>query len=247
MCLDTDSSNANLGCMQGTRVVLYARVSTEDQGENGASLDAQRAKLAAYAALHDLVTVDVVSEVASAKTLARPGLARALDMLESGDADAIAVTKLDRLTRRMLDLSTLVDRYFERRFSLLSVNDNIDTRSATGRMMVNMIGMLAQWERETIAERTKSALAHMRSNGVAMGAAPLGQRYSAPDESGRRTLVEDELEAIALARIQELHTQGMQPTAIARVMNERGFVTKRGKDWHTTTVRRILKRTWHGS
>ncbi len=90
-----------------TRVVGYARVSTEDQAREGVSLAAQRAKLEAYATALDLELVAVREDAGvSAKTLDRPGLRAALEDLRAGRADALLVPKLDRLTRSVRDLGT---------------------------------------------------------------------------------------------------------------------------------------------
>src|SRR6266699_329103 len=124
-----------------------------------------------YAALYDIALVDIVVDAAfSAKTLDRPGLQRALGMLRKGQASALLVAKLDRLTRSLNDLGTLVEEYFSSdRITLLSVADNIDTRTAAGRLVLNVLGSVAQWERETIGERTAEVLAHKRSKGEKLG------------------------------------------------------------------------------
>src|SRR5690606_6196856 len=97
--------------MSRTRTVAYLRVSTDKQADKGVSLDAQGAKVAAYAELYDLDVVEVIVDAGvSAKTLDRPGLGKALAMLRSGKADALLVCKLDRLTRSVRDLGELVDR-----------------------------------------------------------------------------------------------------------------------------------------
>src|SRR5437773_1253415 len=101
------------GTAEATRTVGYVRVSLEKQADGGLSLEAQEARLRAYADLYGLNLVSVVSDAgASAKTLERPGLATALTMLETRQADALLVAKLDRLTRSVKDLGTLVDGYF---------------------------------------------------------------------------------------------------------------------------------------
>ena len=120
------------------RVVGYLRVSSESQATEGVSLDAQRTKLAAYCHALDLELVALeADEGVSAKTLRRPGLQRALAALEEGRADAVLVTKLDRLTRSVRDLGDLVERFFaSERWSLLSVGDSIDTKTAAGRQCI---------------------------------------------------------------------------------------------------------------
>jgi len=162
-----------------TRVVGYVRVSTEQQASEGVSLDAQRTKLSAYATALDLELVAVFEDAGlSAKSLQRPGLAAALALLDAGGADGIVVTKLDRLTRSVRDLGDLVDRYFSDRFSLLSVNDAIDTRTAAGRLVLHVLAAVSQWEREATAERTRDALGQLRWSGVTLGGEGLGWRRS---------------------------------------------------------------------
>ena len=139
-----------------TRTIAYLRVSTDKQADRGVSLEAQRAKIDAYAALFDLELVAIeVDAGVSAKTLARPALDRALAMLRAGKADALLVVKLDRLTRSVRDLCDLVDRYFrDGKLALLSVGEQVDTRTAAGRMVLNMLTVIGQWEREANGERT---------------------------------------------------------------------------------------------
>jgi len=151
------------------RVVCYCRVSTADQADGGISLEAQVAKMQAYAALYDLTIVEVVTDAGeSAKSLNRPGLQAALGMLKAGKADGLLIVKLDRLTRSIADWQDLIDAYFGERGGkqLLSVNDSIDTRTAAGRLVLNVLITVAQWERETIGERTKEALRHKICHGA---------------------------------------------------------------------------------
>ena len=110
------------------------------------SLDAQRAKVAAYASLYDLELTEVIVDAGqSAKTLDRPGLQRALAMLKSGNADALLVVKLDRLTRSVRDLGALVESYFAPgKAALLSVGEQIDTRSAAGRLVLNVLASVSR-------------------------------------------------------------------------------------------------------
>jgi site-specific DNA recombinase len=132
------------------------------------SLDAQRAKLKAYAEIYELDLVEVVVDAGqSAKSLDRPGLQRALGMLKAGQAEPLLVVKLDRLTRSVVDLGTLVERYFAPgKVALLSVGEQIDTRSAAGRLVLNVLASVSQWEREAIGERTATAMQYKARGGV---------------------------------------------------------------------------------
>ncbi len=228
-----------------TRVIGYVRVSSKEQADEGVSLAAQRAKLRAYATAMDLDLVGIEEDAGlSAKTLAgRVGLERALAQLDAGAADGILVAKLDRLTRSVRDLGDLVERYFASRWSLLSVSDSIDTRTAAGRLVLNVLTSVAQWEREATAERTRDALAHLKAEGVLIGGAPLGLRRTGEvDREGRRVVVEDPSEMAAVMRIRELRTAGRSLREIARVLRSEQHPTKRGGSWVAATVGRVLAR-----
>jgi DNA invertase Pin-like site-specific DNA recombinase len=229
----------------GTRVVGYVRVSSREQVDEGVSLAAQRAKLQAYALAMDLELVGIEEDAGlSAKTLSgRVGLGRALARLEAGGADGILVAKLDRLTRSVRDLGDLVDRYFSSKWSLLSVSDSIDTRTAGGRLVLNVLTSVAQWEREATAERTRDALSHLKSEGVLIGGEPLGVRRTGEiDRDGRRVVVEDELEMAAVRRMLHLRSGGSSLRSIARALRDEGHPTKRGGSWAAATVGRVLAR-----
>lgn len=228
-----------------TKAIGYIRVSTEGQADGGVSLDAQRAKLEAYAALYGLDLVEVIVDAGvSAKTLARPGLARALDLIDSGAADAILVAKLDRLTRSVRDLGDLVERYFAPgKAALLSVAENIDTRSAGGRLVLNVLASVAQWEREAIGERTSDALAQVKAEGVKLGGSALGWiRSTEADANGRRVVSSVIEEGETVARIQALRAEGRTLRQIADALALEGRQTKRGGKWAPETVRKVLAR-----
>jgi site-specific DNA recombinase len=228
-----------------TKVVGYIRVSSREQAEDGISLAAQRARIEAFAVAMDLELIGIQEDAGiSAKTVAgRPGLLRALGLLEVGQADGILVAKLDRLTRSVRDLGDLVDRYFANRWSLLSVSDSIDTRTAAGRLVLNVLTSVAQWEREATGERTRDALAHLKSEGVLVGGVPLGVRRTGEiDADGRRVVVEDEAETAAVRRMVEMRGVGRSLRQIAEILRTENHRTKRGGRWEATTVRRALAR-----
>lgn len=230
-----------------TRVVGYVRVSTERQVDEGFSLDVQRQKLKSHCAAQDLELVAIeADEGASAKTLDRPGLHRALAMLTEGRADALLVPTLDRLTRRVVDLGHLIETYFAAgRWSLLAVKDHIDTRSAGGRMVLFLIMTVAQWERETIGERTRTAMEFLRTEGVSVGRAPLGCSYALEgvNAQGRRVLQTVDEEAVTVARIRALRAEGLSYARIAAQIAAEGRSTKLGGRWHANTVRLVCLRS----
>lgn len=222
----------------GTRTVAYLRVSTDKQADKGLSLESQREKVRAYAELYDLELVEIVTDPgASAKTLDRPGLNRAVGLLESGKADALLVVKLDRLTRSVRDLGHLVERYFQAgTYALLSVSEQIDTRSAAGRLILNVLASVSQWEREAIGERTSAAMQYKASQGeYTGGGAPYGYR----NWNGRLVVDPDEQRAVALAT--DLREQGLSFRAIAAELDAQGYRTRTGKPFAAIQVSRMLK------
>lgn len=224
------------------RVIGYARVSTTEQATGGVSLDAQVAKIKAYCELFGLKAVEVIVDAGeSAKSLKRPGLQRALAMLKRKDAEGMVVCKLDRLSRSVLDWNTLIDGYFGEKAGkqLFSVNDSIDTRTAAGRLVLNVLMSVAQWEREAIGERTRDALRHKRRCGQRVGKVPYG--WALADDGSTLVSVPAEQDAIGLIR--NLRSEKLTLRHIAGELTAQGIPTKEGNSrWTHTAVARILDR-----
>lgn len=221
-----------------TKTVAYLRVSTDKQADKGLSLDAQRVKVAAYAELYDLEIVEVVVDAGvSAKTLDRPGLSRALTMLRTGKAEALLVVKLDRLTRSVRDLGDLVETYFApSKSALLSVSEQIDTRSAAGRLVLNVLAAVSQWEREAIGERTAEVMQFKAANGEFTGGeVPYGYQLA---DRGR--LAFNEGEQLVLVQARALRSAGLSLRAVAATLSAHGFMARNGKTFAATQVLRMV-------
>jgi site-specific DNA recombinase len=223
-------------------VVGYVRVSSEEQAKEGVSVDAQIAKIKAYCLLYELTLVDVVVDAGiSAKTLKRPGLTAVLASLKGKKADGVVVTKLDRLSRAVKDWNTLIDGYFGEKAGkqLFSVGDQIDTRTAAGRLVLNVLMSVAQWEREVIAERTSDALQFKKSKGERVGAVPFG--YDLADDDVNLIPNNKEQEVILL--IQRLRAEKYSLRDIAEELTRQGIATKEGNNsWGHQAVAKILAR-----
>ncbi len=216
--------------------MAYIRCSTEKQADHGITLEAQREKVALYAKLHDLELVDVIEDAGqSAKSLDRHGLQRALTMLRRGEAAGLLVTKLDRLTRSLRDLDTLIADYFNTSV-LMSTCESIDTRTATGRIVLNMLTTVAQWERETISERTKAAADHKRAKGERFGKVAYGQSVA---EDGK-TLVPNVQEQEVIGVAQRLHKSGASLRQIAAELDRLGYRNRTGQSFLPTQINRML-------
>ena len=229
-----------------TRVFGYVRISPRP--EPGLSVENQIEKIRAQCIVADLELVDVfVDRLKSAKDLDRPALQQALMGMRVGEADGLLIVKLDRLTRSVRDIGSLLEDYFSEKHSLHCIEFAVDTRSASGRMVLNVMITMAQWERETIVERTKDALAYRKKLGVKLGTIAYGSRRVRTTEGERCEVQVDAGEAMALARIAELSASGLGVRAIADKLNADGVATRQGgkrtaAKWHATQVQRVLSR-----
>lgn len=223
-------------------VIGYIRVSTEEQSKEGVSVDSQIAKIKSYCLLYDLNLVDVVVDAGfSAKSLKRPGLTTVLAALKAKKADGVVVTKLDRLSRAVKDWNTLIDGYFGEKAGkqLCSVGDQVDTRTAGGRLVLNMLMSVAQWEREVIAERTSESLQFKKSKGERVGAVPFG--HDLADDGVN--LVANAQEQAVITEIHRLKSEGHSLRQVAEELTRQGIATKEGNtSWGHQAVARILAR-----
>ncbi len=220
-----------------TKTIAYLRVSTDKQVDAGVSLEAQQDKAKAYASLYDLTLVEIIIDAGeSAKTLDRPGLQRALAMLKSGKADALLVVKLDRLTRSVGDLGALIETYFAPgKAALMSVSEQIDTRSAAGRLVLNILASVSQWERETIGERTRDAMRHKQAQGEYIGGhAPYGCRLV------DGVLISEPTEQDVIRQAKELRDSGLSLAAVAKRLDDRGISARNGKAFVATQIQRLV-------
>ena len=219
------------------RVVGYVRVSTDKQADAGHSLEAQRAKLAAWCSLYDaeLVEVFVDAGASGGSTSGRPGYAAALEALDAKRADTLLVVKLDRLTRSTRDLADVLDAARRGGWALTSVAEQLDTSTAAGRLVVGVLGVVAQWEREAVGERTSAAMQSMKERGLYTGGrVRYGYRVGHDGQ-----LVEDEGEQATLAAIRELRAAGLSLRAVAAELEARGMVNRNGARFGPSTLARL--------
>ena len=219
------------------KVIGYVRVSTDKQADLGVSLEAQAEKIRAMAVVHSSELLDIIVDGGeSAKSLNRRGMQRLLTLVDSGAIAAVIVAKLDRLTRSVKDLCTLLERFEQRGVALVSVAESLDTGSAAGRLVLNVMTAVSQWEREAIGERTRDALSHKRRNGERVGNIRFGYRLCA---DGKHVEHEPGEQAV-IAAINDMRGTGTSLRRIARNLNERGWRTRRGSDWRLESVARVL-------
>ena len=204
------------------RAITYARVSTAKQERGGVSLGDQGVKLEAAAVCRGWDS-DHVSEVASGKTLSgRPLLREALDRLDRGEAQALIVTKVDRVARNTVDVLNLAARADKNGWVLVILNLDLDTSTPTGRLVLTILAAVAGMESALIGERAMDTHAARRAAGVRRG-----RKVSIPETTRQR---------IALER-----ASGLSLAAIANGLNADGVPTRNaGAKWHPSTVAKVL-------
>ena len=219
------------------RAIGYCRVSTDEQAKHGVSLDNQEGKIRLQAELSDYHLVEIFrDEGYSAKDMRRPGIERVIQAVRRGEVDAVIIHKLDRLTRSVADLDRFIRLLNKKGVALISVKDSIDTKTAGGRMVLNVLASISQWEREAIGERTAEALRYKRERGEYTGGdVPFGY-----DRNGRY-LVENKAEQKAIRSMKNLRGRGYSYRAIAYHLEKKGTKTKRGGlKWYAQTVKQVL-------
>jgi len=220
------------------KTIGYIRVSTEEQAREGISLNVQEVKVKAYAELHNLGPAMIIrDEGKSGKDLNREGIQRIISLIKESQISHLIVYKLDRLTRRTLDLLTLVEEVFKPNdVQFHSITEKIDTSTAQGKFFLTITGAFNQMERDLISERTREALRYKISPGEPVGSPPLG--FAA---NGDKKLHEIKGELEVVQCIKKLKRKRLSLRQIANRLNEQGTPTKRGGSWYAGTVRYILR------
>ena len=211
------------------KALLYARVSTAMQVNDGVSLDVQERQLVTAAEFHGFEEWDVIREEGkSGKNIkGRPVLQKALKDLESKEADALIVTRIDRLARSTSDFLSIVDVATKHGWRLILLDLNLDTSSYQGRFVTTVMSALAEMERGIIAERQKDVHKDRRAQGIVWGK-DMGPMNRTPQELKDRILSE--------------RSSGRSYREIASRLNNEEIPTQNGKSWYATTVKNILDR-----
>ena len=223
--------------------VLYARVSTVEQVEDGTSLAAQAKMLQSYCALRGYNVLAHIEDagVSAGKPLEnRPGGAELLGLVGSGQITHVIAVKLDRLFRNCRDCLAVTAQWDKLGVSLHLVDlggQSLDTSSAIGRFFLTVMAGAAEFERNLVAERTRAAMQHLKSERRRVGQVPYGFQL---DPDGAH-LIEAPAEQAVIAQVRSLRQAGYTVRAIAERLNITD-TPARGSRWHPTTVARLLRR-----
>ncbi len=212
------------------KALLYARVSTTMQVEDGVSLDVQERTLKQAGEMYGFTETELVKEEGrSGKNVSgRPKLIDALNRLDRKEADALIVTRIDRLARSTKDFLDIVDRANKNNWRLILLDLNLDTSTYQGRFVVTIMSALAEMERGIIAERAKDIHKDRRERGVVWG----------KDMGPKQVISPAVAEQIKLKR-----TLGHSYQAIADSLNQQGIPSARGGSWYASSVKNIVDAT----
>jgi DNA invertase Pin-like site-specific DNA recombinase len=204
-------------------------------------LEAQQAKIQAWCEVNGyiLIGIHVDAGLSGCRSDNRPGLQFALAAACKAKA-AMVVYSLSRLARSTKDAIAISERLDRSGGDLVSLSERIDTTTAAGKMVFRMLAVLAEFERDQVAERTKGALAHLRDQGRRIsGRIPYGFDLAVNGTD----LTVNQFEQQGLTLIRKLRSTGLGCRRIAAVLNIEGIRTKTGVPWSPQSVGRILRRS----
>ena len=220
------------------RVCLYQRIST-DEDHQPTSLKTQRERLVRYCeAMEDWRIVAAHEDQASGTSLDRPGLQAALDLAREKRIDLLLVYRVDRLSRKVRQLAALCEELDQLDVILKSATEPFDTGSPAGRMMLQMLGVFAEFEHATIVDRVTAGLERRVREGKWMsGRTPYGYTR----DKTTKLLIPDPVKAPVVRRIFHLYAEGkLGTTAIARTLDAEAAPPPRKQGWSPNALQLIL-------
>lgn len=225
------------------KAVIYVRVSTEEQVKEGYSIEAQKQRGIDYCKVHGYDVVGIyVDEGISGKSLKRPAVQNMINDVKSKMFDIIVIYRLDRLSRSLKDLANLIDILDKYNVIIKSTSEELDLSSLSGRAMVQMLGVFAEFERGTIAERVAMGREQRARQGLyASPTRIFGYNY----DKNTKTYSINETEANIVKEMFDLFCQGKGTYYLSRLFNARGYRTINGKKFYKTFFVRAFRDGWY--
>jgi DNA invertase Pin-like site-specific DNA recombinase len=221
---------------QKIRAAIYTRVSTEDQAKEGFSLDAQLEKLRSYCKARDwLIAGEYIDDGYSGKNTKRPQYTRMMEEMETWDI--ILVMKMDRIHRNSKNFMFMMEYLKNEKKEFVSMTESLDTSTAMGRFVMDIIQRIAQLESEQIGERVYFGMEQKaKTTGGVLGFnIPYGYDY----KDGR--LIIKPSEAKVIQNIYSWYKCGTSMGDITKKLNSIKVPTKKGGVWAKKTISKILK------
>ncbi len=219
------------------RAALYARVSTDEQAQEGYSLDAQLDVMRAYCDIHELeIAGEYVDDGYSGTNIRRNAYNFMFSPDERKKWDVLIVMKMDRIHRNSSNFMDMMQDLNRHKQQFISTYDRIDTSTAVGRFAMDMIQRIAQLESEQIGERTYMGMREKAESfaGILGFNAPFGYSF----EDGKLVIVEDEAEIVR--EIYNRYQNGSTMDEIAFYLNTNHLLTKNNNPWNKYNLRTVL-------
>ncbi len=231
---------------QTKRVAIYARVSTVEQAEEGYSIDEQVKLLRKWCDQHGhIIHQEYVDRGISGKNIkGRPAIQQLLYDATQGKFDIVLVWKMNRLSRKSVDLLTIVDQLQKRNIAFRSYTEQYETETPTGVLQFQMMAAIAEFERANIAENVKMGMIARAKEGLWNGGQVLGYDTLSEPSNNRKGKVSklyiNEEEAAVVRKIFDMYINGHGYKAISNHLNKQGFKTKKSNAFSITAIRTIL-------
>ena len=229
------------------RVAIYCRVSTIEQAEEGYSIDEQNVKIREYCERegHEIYNLYEDRGISGKNITNRPGIKQLLEDATNNKFDLVIVWKLNRISRKLLDILNIVGLLNKHNIAFRSLTESFETETPSGKLQLNIMGAIGEFERETIAENVKLGLVARARDGRWCGGVVLGyDLVELPNEGKKRknTILKiNEVEANTVRRIFDLYSQGYGYKAVVNRINNEGRKTKRNSSFAVSTVKDILQ------
>jgi len=219
------------------RVGIWIRVSTEDQ-KRGDSPEHHLDQAKTYAKLHDYEIEEVYDLTGvSGKTVKdHPECQRMLMDVHRGHITGLIFSKIARFARNTIELLEFANFFKEHDADLISLKESFDTATPAGRLFFRIISSMAEWEREEIVDRINASVETRAKMGKVMGGIPYGYQRKGKDDIELHPE-----ESIVRKKMYELYLQHNRYGTVARILNEEGYRTKRGKKFSDMAIKRLLK------
>lgn len=229
------------------KVAIYCRVSTTEQAEEGYSIDEQNIKIREYCERegHEIYNLYEDRGISGMNITNRPGIKQLLQDATENKFDLVIVWKLNRISRKLLDILNIVELLNKHNIAFRSLTENFETETPSGKLQLNIMGAIGEFERETIAENVKMGLLARAKEGRWNGGVVLGYDLVELNNEGKKrkntVLKINEKEANTVRRIFELYSQGHGYKAVVNRINKEGHKTKRNGEFAVSTVKEILQ------
>lgn len=220
----------------------YIRVSTSAQAIDGVSLEVQTERIKARCLSEGWELAEIFSDkgISGGKMKNRPGLLKALKSTCDNEGNVLVVYNLSRMCRNTRDAIDILEDLRDAGSNLLSISESLDTTTAMGKAMFEIIAVFASLQRELAREGAVAAIKHKMAKGEKVGAAPYGWVWKGEDKA--KKLVENAKEQAILDEIFDMRSQGCSLRDISKALNDDDVPTKHGKRWYPMTVKDILDR-----